>query len=94
MKLDDHDQKIQYVLDFIKILESKHLTTEEIHQFFRVMFTPKEIDAFSQRIQILKLLCAGTSQRDIAECLGVGIATITRGSRVLQENRALLSLLF
>ncbi|WP_027858205.1 Trp family transcriptional regulator [Marinobacterium jannaschii] len=48
------------------------------------LLTPSELVEISKRLQIFKLLKAGVPQRQIAERLGVGIATVTRGSRALK----------
>lgn len=50
------------------------------------LLTPSEISEISKRLQILKLLEAGLPQRQIADQLGVGIATVTRGSRALKRQ--------
>nr|WP_239090355.1 Trp family transcriptional regulator [Marinomonas ostreistagni] len=49
------------------------------------LLTPNEIAEMQRRLQIFALLEAGVSQREIAKQLGVGIATVTRGSRALKE---------
>jgi TrpR family transcriptional regulator, trp operon repressor len=41
----------------------------------------------AQRIEIVKLLLAGETQHDIARKLGVGVATVTRGSKELAQGR-------
>lgn len=51
----------------------------------KALLTPKEINEMQHRLQILSLLEQGVPQRDIAKQLGVGIATVTRGSRALKE---------
>ncbi len=48
------------------------------------LLTPSELVEISKRLQIFKRLKAGVPQRQIAEQLGVGIATVTRGSRALK----------
>lgn len=48
------------------------------------LLTPNELVEISKRLQIFKLLREGMPQRQIAEKLGVGIATVTRGSRALK----------
>ena len=50
------------------------------------LLTPSELSEISKRLQIFKLLAAGIPQRQIAEKLGVGIATVTRGSRALKGD--------
>ncbi len=49
--------------------------------------TPKERRELAQRIEIIKRLIAGQPQQQIAADLGVGIATVTRGSKELAEGR-------
>jgi TrpR family trp operon transcriptional repressor len=49
------------------------------------LLTPNELIEMQHRLQIFSLLEQGTPQRDIAKQLGVGIATVTRGSRALKE---------
>lgn len=51
------------------------------------LLTPAELQAISQRLQIIRLLKVGLSQRAVAQQLGVGIATVTRGSRALQAGK-------
>lgn len=49
------------------------------------LLTPTEIGEMQHRLQIFELLEKGIPQREIAKQLGVGIATVTRGSRALKE---------
>lgn len=51
------------------------------------LLTPNELDAISTRLEIARLLQTGISQRQIAKQLGVGIATVTRGSRELKAGK-------
>ncbi|HEY7886062.1 MAG TPA: Trp family transcriptional regulator [Cellvibrionaceae bacterium] len=51
------------------------------------LLTPTEQHAIGQRLQIAQLLKAGVSQREIAKRLGVGIATVTRGSREIKAGK-------
>ncbi|MEA2118467.1 Trp family transcriptional regulator [Halovibrio sp. HP20-50] len=47
------------------------------------LLTPAEYQEISKRLQIFKLLREGVPHRKIADTLGVGIATVSRGSRAL-----------
>lgn len=58
-------------------------STELLHEFLRDLLTPAELDEMALRWQIVKRLAAGASHREIAEELGVGVATIARGAREL-----------
>ena len=55
--------------------------------FFKALLTPSEYDEVALRWQIVKRLAAGEPQRSIAKDLGVGIATVTRGSRELSDPK-------
>ena len=59
----------------------------ELESFLRGILTPTELDQVVKRLQIVKSLKKGKSQRSIAESLDVGIATVTRGSRELSRGR-------
>ncbi|WP_019528218.1 Trp family transcriptional regulator [Dasania marina] len=67
-----------------------HLLTADdsprMEQILRSLLTPSELSEISKRLQIFKLLEQGMPQRQIAEKLGVGIATVTRGSRALKGD--------
>ncbi|WP_027874267.1 Trp family transcriptional regulator [Spongiibacter marinus] len=58
----------------------------ELDQRLNDLLTPSEFSEVSKRLQIFKLLDAGIPQRQIAEQLGVGIATVTRGSRARKQH--------
>jgi len=67
----------------------EHLLCEETPQqmeaALRALLTDSELDEITKRLQIFKRLQAGYPQRQIAEELGVGIATVTRGSNALKR---------
>ncbi|TBR40966.1 transcriptional regulator [Marinomonas agarivorans] len=70
--------------DLIKFLRETDNDMALEHKL-AALLTPNEINEMQRRLQIFALLKAGKPQRDIAKQLGVGIATVTRGSRALQE---------
>lgn len=51
------------------------------------LLTPAEYEEVVQRLQIVQRLADGEPQRKIAKELGVGVATITRGSRALWRHK-------
>ena len=59
----------------------------EMEEFLLSILTPHELKSIPQRLEIVRMLKKGLPQRLIAEKLGVGIATVTRGSRELKLNR-------
>lgn len=58
----------------------------DLKQFLTAILTPKELVEISTRLEIVKLLKKGVPQREIAKKLGVGVATVTRGSRELNKG--------
>jgi TrpR family trp operon transcriptional repressor len=60
---------------------------EFMADFLHGILTPSEIDEIPRRLQIIKLLKAGVAQKEISERLGVGIATVTRGSKEVKGGR-------
>lgn len=60
---------------------------KEMQEFLHGLFTPQEIEAIPRRLEIIKLLKKGVPQHEIAQKLGVGVATVTRGSKELKMNK-------
>jgi TrpR family trp operon transcriptional repressor len=58
-----------------------------VEDFFEGILTEQEKEEISLRLQIIKKLMAGEPQAKIAKDLGVGVATVTRGSRELKAGR-------
>lgn len=61
-------------------------TQADAEKLIDSLLTRAEIKALSQRLEIIRLLKAGVCQRDIARQLGVGIATVSKGSAALQSG--------
>jgi len=70
----------------VKEIQKLH-TEEEIRDFLLGVLTPGEVEEIAQRIEIVKMLKKGVNQHEIAEKLGVGVATVTRGSKELKLGR-------
>ena len=72
-----------------KIIEYllKMQTQTEMFEFFDGLLTPKEKMELPRRLEIVKMLKAGIPQHTIAETLGVGVATVTRGSKEVQNGK-------
>ena len=62
-------------------------TREEMRTFLYGLLTSKEMDQLSTRLQIVRMLKKGIPQQEISKLLKVGVATITRGSRELKNQR-------
>ncbi len=58
----------------------------EMLDFLKGILTPKEIEEITTRLSIVKMLKKGVPQHQIAKKLGVGVATVTRGSKEIKNN--------
>jgi len=72
--------------DLIRILTDID-SKDEMTNFLNGLLTPKEREEFVRRLDIVKMLKKGMPQHQIAEKLGVGVATVTRGSKEIQMGR-------
>ena len=61
---------------------------KEILKFLTELLTESEINVLSKRWRILKMLEAGSTQREIAKSLGVSLCKVTRGSKILKDKNA------
>lgn len=58
-----------------------------MENFLLGLLTPQEIMELPTRIEIVKLLKKGIPQVQIAKKLGIGVATVTRGSTEIKKGR-------
>ena len=75
----------RYYNSLIEVLLSIS-SKKEMKKFLAGMLTPKELLEISVRLEIVKLLKKGIPQHQIASKLGVGIATVTRGSKEVAKG--------
>ena len=59
-------------------------TEKEAEILLKDILTPQELDSIAERWELIQMLAQGTSQREVADKLGISISKITRGSRMLQ----------
>ena len=64
---------------------------EDVLSFLNEVLTVSELNALSKRWQILKMLKYGHTQRDISKELNVSLCKVTRGSRVLKDETAVVT---
>jgi len=76
----------QYKKEIIDIFSKISGDRELMFEFLRDILTPSEFDDISLRWQIIKKLDKGETHREIAGDLGLGISTVTRGSRELRNK--------
>ena len=72
--------------EFINIVYSTR-DKKLLEDFLVGITTAKERKELSQRVEIIKRLMDGDPQAKIASELGVGVATVTRGSKELSDGR-------
>ena len=75
--------------NFNDFIELAHTTRDKqlLEDLLIGVTTTQERGAIAQRIEIVKRLIAGEPQARIAKELGVGVATVTRGSKELSQGR-------
>ena len=71
-------------IDILADVLQKANSNEKVENLLKGLLTPKELEEFAQRIEIVRLLKKGVSQHEIAEKLGVGVATVSRGAREIK----------
>lgn len=59
---------------------------DELRDFFIGILSPSEIRHICNRLQIIVLLRYGWSHQEIAKILSVGIATVSRASREINND--------
>lgn len=72
--------------DFVELVHGIH-DKKLLEDFLVGVTTAKERGGLTVRVEIIKRLMAGEPQHKIAQELGVGIATVTRGSKELSRGR-------
>lgn len=83
MSLEPDYKDWQQVLNLIK----QSIDSEQHEMLLTMLLTPDEREALVARVNIFhELLKGDLSQRQISQMLGVGIATITRGSNELKSK--------
>ena len=73
------------IIEIINVLDSK----DEISDFLDEIFTKNELETLSKRWRIMKMLSKGITQREIANELNVSLCKVTRGAKILKNNKAI-----
>ncbi len=60
---------------------------KEVLEFLKWFLTSKELEHLPARLEIIRMLKSGIPQWEIANKLGVGIATVTRGAKELKKQK-------
>ena len=88
----EEDKK--YKTEFLNLIQKVATDKKLLELLLDDLLTPQEYQAFIKRWQLVKRLKAGQAQRSIADELGVGVATVTRGARVLHNKNGGFSQVF
>ena len=78
--------KEEYTDELVGVIQKIAKDRELLKAFFQDILSPAEYKELGVRWQIVKQLAAGNSQRDVAKNLHTAIATVTRGSRELEDE--------
>jgi TrpR family transcriptional regulator, trp operon repressor len=62
-------------------------TKDQMENLLLGILTPQELEQLPVRLEVVKRLKKGDPQRKIADDLGVGIATVTRGATEIKKGR-------
>ena len=82
------DATVNYISHLVNhLLDQK--TAEQMEEALKDLLTSSELLEVANRLQIFDMLQQGVPQRQIAEKLGVGIATVTRGSNAMKTRKEL-----
>jgi len=73
------------IIDILNKLNTKN----EIHLFLNELLTQKEINTLSKRWRIMEMLSQGIPQREISQNLNVSLCKITRGSKIIKNNKTI-----
>lgn len=81
--MNSNIKHINYLVNHLLNQESP----AELEKALRDLLTPNELIDIANRLRIFEMLEQGIPQRQIADTLGVGIATVTRGSNTLKKRK-------
>jgi TrpR family trp operon transcriptional repressor len=87
MSLNTTKQLHKDLLDYFASSYSNEGAGSSILEKLESILTPAELSDLPNRLSIIKQLKAGVSQHKIAQNLGVGVATVTRGAAALKMGQ-------
>ena len=64
---------------------------DEVELFFKELLTESEIETLSKRWRILEMLKNGYTQREVAKELQVSLCKVTRGAKILKDEKSVLA---
>jgi len=86
-KMKHTSKKIpEYKKELVEVFSKIHGDKNFMHEFLLDILTPSEFETLALRWQLVKKLNKGETHRTVAGDLGLGISTVTRGSRELRNK--------
>jgi len=80
------DKKAPWRRELEKVLRLAARDPKTLSLFLDDLLSPEELAVLPVRWQIVKRLWQKQPQHEIAKDLGIGVATVTRGSRMLKNK--------
>src|SRR3989338_5318427 len=84
----------EYKKELVEVFAKLSGNKEFIDIFLKDILTPNEFETLALRWQIVKKLDKGEDHRSIVGDLGLGMSTVTRGSRMLRNKNGGLKVIF
>ncbi len=81
------DKQTAWRNELEKVLYLAAKNSKTLSSFLNDLLSPEELAVLPMRWQIIKRLNQGQPQHEIAKELGIGVATVTRGSKMLQNKK-------
>lgn len=85
--INDKNTEIEAISNAIYNLKSEN----GICNFLLDLLTKSEVETLSKRWRILTMLSEGKTQRDIAQDLKVSLCKVTRGAKILKNNKSVVT---
>lgn len=79
------NEKVKMVKQEIAVALASESNPANISRLFDELLTESEMSSIVMRWELMKRLISGSSQRHIAEDLGLSLCKITRGSKILKN---------
>ena len=77
----------EYKQELVEVFSKLGSDKEFIAFFLKDILTPNELETLALRWQIVKKLNKGETHRSVVGDLGLGMSTVTRGSRMLRNKK-------
>lgn len=81
------DKKADWRRELEKVIQLTAREPKKLNLLLNDLLSTEELAVLPVRWQIIKRLDQGQPQHEIAKELGVGITTVTRGSKMLQNKK-------